>query len=140
MTRPDCPDARYSSLWSILMDAFEQATEGKGEERHGSQEPYEQQPTALILRQMGTGFADGQAVKKLLEAQRLPPDRARSERLGAIVYTAFAQIEADRAAASTAEERLLEDFRAAARKALRGVCTCAAFDIKLCPTHGMRQP
>lgn len=83
----------YNSLFDVLIDALDQAAEGKGKERHVSgDEPFEQQPICEITRRTGLGFPTGQAVKKIYEALRMPPDRAVAELLGAINYIAAAVI------------------------------------------------
>jgi hypothetical protein len=97
---PPCPDDRYPELWAVLMDAWEQATAGKGAERHGTDGRYEDQPTYWIGKQVGRGFQLGQALKKIIEAERLEErgdtEAANRERLGAIVYVAFGIIESRR--------------------------------------------
>ena len=96
-----CPDERYAALWAVLMEAFAQASSGKGAERHGTPERYEDQPTAFLARHMGSGGPAFQAAKKLIEAQGMERreliEAANRERLGAIVYAAFAVIESRRA-------------------------------------------
>lgn len=82
------------------MRAWDQAVNGKGADRHGTPEPYEQQPTAFLARQFGTGGPAFQSGKKLVEAHRMESrgekQAANRERLGAIVYAAFAVIESER--------------------------------------------
>lgn len=93
-------DTRYLALKAILSEAYSQAAHGKGAERHGTGERYEDQPTYQIGKIVGRGFMIGQAMKKLAEAERLENegkrDAANRERLGAIVYTAFGIIESRR--------------------------------------------
>lgn len=97
---PPCPDERYRPLWDKLMRAWSQAVSEKGAERHGTPEPYESQPTFLIGKMFGAGFHYGQAMKKLIEAQRLEANgdvaAANRERLGVIVYTSFGITESER--------------------------------------------
>lgn len=86
----------YSSLWRVLIAAFDQASQGKGRERHSDGEPFEQQICCQITRRHGLAFATGQAAKKLDEVHRLlrdkGPDAAIAECLGAINYAAAAVI------------------------------------------------
>lgn len=78
----------YESLASVLFRALDQAQDGKGRERHADGLPYEHQPILQIERMIGGGFCCGQAIKKIIESNRLPADRARAELLGAINYIA----------------------------------------------------
>lgn len=85
----------YDSLRVVLDEAFAQASEGKGKERHayGDEEPFEKQPICEICTRLGS--IDGalfQAVKKIYECKRLPSERAVNELLGAINYIAAAII------------------------------------------------
>ncbi len=79
---------RYEQLMLVLMDAHDRAAKGKGAERHDTGADFENQPSAIIMDQVGDGFAVGQALKKLSESMKLPWERARKERLDAIVYVA----------------------------------------------------
>ena len=72
--------------------AYDQASSGKGQERHGQDLPFTKQPMQLIQDLCGEGFALGQAMKKMQESQRLPHDAAIRELLGAINYIAGAII------------------------------------------------
>ncbi len=84
-------DFEYFVLRSILDDAFKFASEGKGHERHGGPGiKWEDQRHAEISKEVGTGFAIGQAVKKCYESRRLNDDAAKRELLGAITYLASA--------------------------------------------------
>ena len=87
----------YGTLAAVLLDAFTQASAGKGKERHACALPFDQQPMQKLADLYGPGFVLGQAAKKSQESQRLPYERARAELLGAIVYTAGAIIALDRA-------------------------------------------
>jgi len=78
----------YGPLSRVLTDALMQAAEGKGKERHATGEPFINQPIMSIARAVGEGYQLGQAIKKLIESQRLTTDRAIAERLGAINYIA----------------------------------------------------
>ena len=79
----------YVPLYSVLMDALEQAQNGKGSERHGQNLPFEEQPIVAIpkLQNSDIGLMY-QAIKKLQESQRMETEPAIRERLGAINYIA----------------------------------------------------
>ncbi len=85
------PD-HYAILRDILDAAFRQAAQGKGKERHATDNAWADQPIGTIGRMVGPGFNSGQAIKKLTEAMgmlsRGERDAARREVLGAIVYAA----------------------------------------------------
>ena len=84
------PD-QYADLRRILDTAFIFASEEKGHERHGGNGlDWGDQRHAAIASEVGTGFAIGQAVKKSFESERLEPDAAKRELLGAITYLASA--------------------------------------------------
>lgn len=78
----------YESLADVLARAFDQASNGKGQERHANALPFHKQPMQVIAGQVGTGFLLGQAIKKIQESQKLPPGRDTAELLGAINYIA----------------------------------------------------
>jgi len=82
----------YDSLGCVLLRAWQQAAEGKGAERHGQERPFEDQPMQRLIDLYGTGFALGQAAKKMQEAQRMDKDAAVRELLGAINYISGAVI------------------------------------------------
>ena len=95
MTDMDHPD--YTSLAHVLQAAYDQASRGKGRERHAvTGQPFEEQPMSSINRTLGSidGFLY-QAAKKAQEARRLPYGRAQAELLGAINYLAGAVIALD---------------------------------------------
>lgn len=82
---------RYDRLVVILNDALEQASTGKGHERHDTGDAFEEQPIVKVQKWLGTNhFSIGQAVKKAIESTRLDADAAKREILGAIVYLAAA--------------------------------------------------
>ena len=81
-------DDRYLKLSDVLNEAYEQATEGKGRERHDDGEYIENQHT-LRTGRTHVGFLTGQAAKKIEEQARLPLEQQKQELLGAIVYCAF---------------------------------------------------
>lgn len=85
----------YGSLASVLSRAYEQASGGKGKDRHQQSDGqyFEDQPICTISRTLGS--IDGnlfQVNKKGEEARRLPKDKAVAELLGAINYLAAAVI------------------------------------------------
>lgn len=89
-------DHPYFSLACVFEAAFNQASAGKGKERHAysNEEAYENQVLCEIDRRLHC-CGDGpryQAVKKIYESARLDPDRAIKELLGAINYIAAAII------------------------------------------------
>lgn len=82
----------YHLLRRVLDLALEQASAGKGKERHATDNPFDQQPMMEIGRMVGHGFCLGQAIKKAQEASRMQPDAAQRELLGAINYLAGAYL------------------------------------------------
>jgi hypothetical protein len=76
----------YKELSRIMRGAYEQATEGKGKERHANGEAWEKQPMNRIADEEGIAFLAGQAKKKIGEAKRLPRGMAINELRGAINY------------------------------------------------------
>ena len=83
----------YISLGLVLQSALEQASKGKGRERHASEgEAYEDQIICEVARRVGLGYPLGQAVKKIYESQRIGGEKGRAELLGAINYIAAAVI------------------------------------------------
>lgn len=95
----------YDSLAGVLLMAFNQASAGKGRERHANGLPFDQQPMTAINELLGS--SDGyvyQAIKKAVEAKRLPPARAIAELLGAINYLAGAVLHIQRHQADAAND------------------------------------
>ena len=82
----------YYSLRYVLKMALEQASVGKGKERHATDKPFDRQPMLEIGRMVGPGFCLGQAIKKAQESSRMEPDAAQRELLGAINYLAGAYL------------------------------------------------
>ena len=82
----------YEQLQSVLDAAFKQASQGKGKERHATDNGFEDQPIMQIQDLVGKGFSLGQAIKKIQESQRMDTAAAERELLGAIVYIAAAII------------------------------------------------
>jgi len=85
-------DPNYLRLQEVLWEAYDQAASGKGQERHSSGEAFQDQPICQITRSVGLGYPLGQAIKKILESQRLPKEQAVKELFGAINYLAGAVI------------------------------------------------
>lgn len=84
----------YADLRQVLMHALEQASGGKGAQRHGQGKPFDRQPMLEISRMLN-GSPIGcmyQAIKKTQEASRMEPDAAKREILGAINYLAGAYL------------------------------------------------
>ena len=87
------PDA-YADLRQVLMLALEQASGGKGAQRHGQGKPFDRQPMLEISRMLN-GSPIGcmyQAIKKTQEASRMDRGAAKRELLGAINYLAGAYL------------------------------------------------
>jgi hypothetical protein len=85
----------YADLWRVLLDVYYQVSEGKGAERHGGGQAFRDQPMQKLIALYGEGFALGQAAKKMQEAQRMEPEAARRELLGAMAYIAGAVVYRD---------------------------------------------
>ena len=84
----------YLDLRRVLDMAFEQASQGKGKERHANGREFDRQPIMELARMHGLGYPTGQAAKKLQEAHTLlrlrGKEAAIQEILGAINYAAAA--------------------------------------------------
>ncbi|WHM53148.1 hypothetical protein XAP3_0051 [Xanthomonas phage XAP3] len=80
----------YSGLYSVLMDALDQACNGKGRERHANDKPFEEQPMQTFSDALGSPQGLGfQVMKKTAEAMGMDePERQIRELLGAINYAA----------------------------------------------------
>ena len=80
----------FEKLDDVLSRSFRQAADGKGAERHGNGKPFHQQPMQVISELVdSTAGMEFQAIKKLIEAKRLPTVEAQvRELLGAINYIA----------------------------------------------------
>lgn len=84
---------RYTALQDVLDRAYDQASSGKGAERHGQDLPFEEQPMQTISRLLNTDKGMlYQAVKKVQESARMDKSPAVRELLGAINYIAGAII------------------------------------------------
>lgn len=91
------PEDGFERLRKVYAAAVEQTKSGKGADRHGSGEAFEKQLIVTIGEHLGSNhFELGQAIKKLIESSRLAArgevDKARSELLGALNYTAAAYL------------------------------------------------
>lgn len=86
----------YESLAAVLRKAYDQASTGKGNDRHSTGQTFDKQPILTIQGVVGPGFALGQAMKKMEESLRLPPESDLVELLGAINYVAAAYIHLER--------------------------------------------
>ena len=85
--------SEYISLGLVMQSALEQASKGKGRERHASEgEAYEDQIICEVARRVGLGYPLGQAVKKIYESQRIGGEKGVAELLGALNYIAAAVI------------------------------------------------
>lgn len=83
----------YSQIIKIMDKAFNRAAKGKGKERHGQDtNSFLDQPMFMIMDTVGTGFATGQALKKITEAQHMEESAAENELLDSIVYLACSYI------------------------------------------------
>lgn len=86
----------YEGLQNVFKNAVEQASAGKGKERHATEgESFEEQQIVEIGKRLQGNPAAGplyQAVKKIYESGRLPKERAIAELRGALNYTAAAII------------------------------------------------
>jgi hypothetical protein len=83
----------YAPLRRVLDLALEQASSGKGAQRHGQGWPFNQQPMMEISRMIGgPAGCFYQAMKKTQEASRMEPEAAKREILGAINYLAGAYL------------------------------------------------
>jgi len=84
---------KYQELSRILQDAHNQASGGKGKERHADGKPFEDQKICVISRWLkGNPCAAPlfQVVKKAVETTRLPPESAIYELYGVVNYAAAA--------------------------------------------------
>ena len=86
----------YDKLAEVFQGAMDQASIGKGSERHAkADEPFERQKICEITRRLQGSPVGGplfQAIKKCYESERLLGHRAIAELHGAINYIAAAII------------------------------------------------
>lgn len=78
----------YEELASILREAYDRASAGKGHERHAGGEPFEEQWIVTGRLELGPGALMFQIRKKLKEHARLPADAGDRELLDVINYVA----------------------------------------------------
>lgn len=83
----------YESLHKVFDDAYDQASSGKGKERHATDNKFEDQVICVVARLLKDhpfGSLAFQSIKKTIEAGRLykikGPEAAYQEMLGAINY------------------------------------------------------
>jgi len=91
-------DTDYASLREVLEGAYQQASSGKGRERHARGNPFEDQHMQTISQLLDTdrGMAF-QAIKKLTEGLDMAdPEARKRELLGAINYIAGIVVYHDR--------------------------------------------
>lgn len=95
-------------LYDVFLQAFQQATGGKGARHGGDRTPFYRQQWVTLANHHGVGFLTGQATKKLNEAAHRvehpelsseiakPGDAAwNREVLGALVYAGMAYLHAN---------------------------------------------
>jgi hypothetical protein len=87
----------YDELLSVLKEAYEQASIGKGRERHAhGDKAFTDQQILTGQRKYGMGFALGQADKKMEEAFHMSNwASARRDLLGVLVYVSAAILYGD---------------------------------------------
>lgn len=79
----------YNGLYSVLIDALDQAAYGKGMERHANNLPFEEQKMQTICDAQGSSKGlSYQVVKKTLESEGMDYQAKKRELLGAMVYAA----------------------------------------------------
>jgi hypothetical protein len=87
------PNKKYATLARVCVMAMEQASAGKGKERHADGNlRFEEQDIVRDARFCGLAAPIFQVRKKAKEALRLPPEMAIQELLGCMVYAAGAII------------------------------------------------
>lgn len=89
-------DPRYESLRHVMWEAYDHATIGKGEIRHGDDKEFGEQISGVITHLVGVGYPLGQALKKHNESQRLAKEAAINELFGAINYLYLAILELEK--------------------------------------------
>lgn len=93
VTRVDHP---YHSLAQALLGAFEQASAGKGKERHADDLPFTEQKIQKLPQTQGhVGGLIYQIAKKALESENMDLDARVRELQGVIVYAAGAIVFTD---------------------------------------------
>lgn len=90
---PSDTEEQYAPMVAVFALALEQASSGKGAQRHGQGKPFDRQPMMEISRMIGgPAGCFYQAMKKTQEASRMEPGAAKREILGAINYLAGAYL------------------------------------------------
>jgi hypothetical protein len=79
-------DHKFAPYRHQLVRAYKMVAEGKGQQRHGAGRAWNDQPIMTISRTVGSGFALGQAMKKIEESTRMMDEPAIQELLGSIGY------------------------------------------------------
>ncbi len=82
----------YASLRNVLVKAHKRASQGKGKERHATDNPFESQPIITEGEHFGISAHLYQIRKKCLEILRMDIDAAQRELLDIIVYAAATHI------------------------------------------------
>jgi hypothetical protein len=80
----------YETLGGILQSALDQAQDGKGADRHGTEDRWEDQPSPSDAKLIGPAAPVFQCRKKALESLRLSDEAAVQELYGVINYAAMA--------------------------------------------------
>lgn len=83
---------KYASLKKVLVEAEQQASQGKGKERHADDLPFEEQEIVRDAIYLGQAAPIFQVRKKAKESLRLSKDAAIRELYGVIIYAAAAII------------------------------------------------
>ena len=87
---------QYDSLRDVFMMAVNEAISGKGGQRHGTSDKFENQQLCSFMREAGLSPAMYQIQKKARELLRFKgknrKERVRRELLGIIIYAAAAVI------------------------------------------------
>lgn len=84
-------DIRYNQMFRVFIEAYEQASKGKGDKRHADMDlSFEEQDIVRDAYLMGITGPVYQIRKKAKEACRLDNSKAKQELLGVIVYAAAA--------------------------------------------------
>lgn len=90
------PPNPYQSLMAILDQAYRRASQGKGKDRHATNEPFIEQSIVTEGKYFYIVGNLQQIRKKAVESLRLDPTMARNELLDIIVYAAASIIIIDK--------------------------------------------
>lgn len=96
-TSSEAVTSTHASLERVFALAVEQSQSGKGADRHGNGQSFDDQPIFTLNRPLGTNHgALFQVLKKTTESAKLAStgrvDMAKNELLGAMVYAAAAYL------------------------------------------------